>query len=985
MTSLLRLLICLALMVQANIITAATPWKDGTPRTAIADLFEWNWNSIAKECVNFLGPKGYKAVKISPPNEHINGREWWVRYQPVSYQIQSYSGTREEFRNMVNACTNAGVDVYVDTVINHMANGSGTGSAGSSYSRDWLSYPSVPYGNEDFHTYCPIANSATECWLSDLPDLNTSKTNVQNTIINYLKDLRSLGVSGFYIDAAKHIQAGEMKAILDKVPGPFFVGQEIWQDAQMPAFLVARSSLGTITEFEFYKNIKQSFVEPSTKNVSNLSNFYSQNVNIPSESALVFVTNHDLERSACTSSNLGALCRSLTVLLPHLFYPANVMMLAHPYGIPLVYSSYYFNGTNDGPGAQPYNGNELVPSNCSATVEFGKWNCSHRDWRVANMVGFRNYTDGSPIQNWLPDTNVNRVSFQRGNKGFVAINNTSSYWQKTFTTGLPDGVYCNVVASANPENGECPTDTQVSVNGGLGAISIPPRSTAALHIGARVICDNPSDFNFSALADVAVSSLQISNTVTITGLGCAAPISITGGEYSINGGVFTNAPGMISNGQTLQLRTTAPVTAGTTGSATVKVGTDNISFSVTTASPNRCGNANTCTNPMQPIAGNSVTVFYKGLLQNSTSLKLHWGINGWTGTQDSIMQKNADGYWSITLALPNQTAELDFVVTNGSLWDNNGGADWRIPVSSKILCDNPADFSFTPATNVALNSIQTSNTVTISGLSCAANISIIGGEYSLNGAAYTSIPGTINNGQTLRLRQTAPSTENTTSTATVKVGVDTISFSVSTLSSSRCSNAITCSQPLQPQAGKPVTIYYKGALLNSPNIKIHWGINGWTNTQQTSMQQEGDGYWSATLPLPSNANELNFVFTNGNQWDNNNSANWKMNVVPCTENCGPVSVSFKVNASTSWGESVYMTGNTAELGNNSFNSNDLPKCDASNYPIWTCSISFASGNKAIEYRYVKLGISTKPESGPIRTLTIPSTGGLNKDDGNFRL
>jgi hypothetical protein len=38
--------------------------------TVFVHLFEWPWNDIAQECEDFLGPKGYFAVQISPPNEH---------------------------------------------------------------------------------------------------------------------------------------------------------------------------------------------------------------------------------------------------------------------------------------------------------------------------------------------------------------------------------------------------------------------------------------------------------------------------------------------------------------------------------------------------------------------------------------------------------------------------------------------------------------------------------------------------------------------------------------------------------------------------------------------------------------------------------------------------------------------------------------------------------------------------------------------------
>ena len=129
--------------------------EPGTPEVNLASgdvflqLFEWRWQDVAAECENFLGPKGYAAVQVSPAQEHITGTQWWTRYQPVSYKIESRGGTRAEFADMVKRCKSAGVAVYADTITNHMAGiGSGTGVAGSVYGE--YSYP-VPYSYDDFH------------------------------------------------------------------------------------------------------------------------------------------------------------------------------------------------------------------------------------------------------------------------------------------------------------------------------------------------------------------------------------------------------------------------------------------------------------------------------------------------------------------------------------------------------------------------------------------------------------------------------------------------------------------------------------------------------------------------------------------------------------------------------------------------------------------------------------------------------------------
>lgn len=82
-------------------VAAASP--PGT-KDVTAVLFEWKFDSVAKECTNTLGPAGYGYVQVSPPAEHIQGSQWWTSYQPVSYRIAGRLGDATAFQNMINTC-----------------------------------------------------------------------------------------------------------------------------------------------------------------------------------------------------------------------------------------------------------------------------------------------------------------------------------------------------------------------------------------------------------------------------------------------------------------------------------------------------------------------------------------------------------------------------------------------------------------------------------------------------------------------------------------------------------------------------------------------------------------------------------------------------------------------------------------------------------------------------------------------------------------
>jgi len=83
-------------------------------KMVVVQLFEWSWDAIASECETFLGPKGFCGVQVSPPAEHIQGGEWWARYQHVSYNLDSRSGNRQQFVNMVQKVAKEALKKCID-------------------------------------------------------------------------------------------------------------------------------------------------------------------------------------------------------------------------------------------------------------------------------------------------------------------------------------------------------------------------------------------------------------------------------------------------------------------------------------------------------------------------------------------------------------------------------------------------------------------------------------------------------------------------------------------------------------------------------------------------------------------------------------------------------------------------------------------------------------------------------------------------------
>lgn len=388
--------------VQAPQAQAAPP--GGKDVTAV--LFEWRFDSVAAACTGTLGPAGYGYVQVSPPQEHIQGPQWWTSYQPVSYRIAGRLGDRAAFQRMVGACHAAGVKVVADSVINHMAANDGVGTGGSPYTK--YDYPGLYSGADMDDCRATISDyrdraNVQNCELVQLADLDTGEEYVRGRIAGYLNDLLSLGVDGFRIDAAKHMPAADLAAIKSRLtdPGAYWKQEAIYGagEAVQPTEYLGN---GDVQEFRYARDLKRVF---QSENLAYLKNFGEAWGYMPSGRAGVFVDNHDTERGGDTLSYKDGSDYTL----------ANVFMLAWPYGSPDVHSGYEWTDKDAGPP----NGGTV--NSCYADG----WKCQHAWREISSMVGFRNAARGQAVTDWWDDGG-DRIAFGRGAKAYVAINHETS-------------------------------------------------------------------------------------------------------------------------------------------------------------------------------------------------------------------------------------------------------------------------------------------------------------------------------------------------------------------------------------------------------------------------------------------------------------------------------------------------------------------------------------------------------------------------------
>jgi len=482
--------------VKAVALVQGPPVSFGSPTSrrgdVVANLFEWNWHSVATECVRVLGPAGYGGVQVAPPQDSLTKTDgpvhpWWEVYQPIDYNLTSRMGNEAQFKQMVATCRKAGVKVYVDAVINHMSGQGNLSYGGVTYSK--YNYPGL-YNTSNFHHFpadCPQPDGTihdfnnylevTKCELVGLADLRTDSNYVRNQIAGYLNKLLGDGVSGFRVDAAKHIGQVDLAAIEAKLRKTVdgtkpYVALEVPTGGPGKLAPQAFKGQGSLLGFDFAAQILQTF----TSNITDLSVFGEAAGLLPSNKSLAFVENHDTERNGSTLSYKSGPTNTL----------ANEFMLAYGYGKPEVYASFTWSTSDDSP---PSNAKGYVSNtNCDTG-----WACTDRSIGVANLVDFHNYAQGAPVANWYDDS-VNMIAFSRGTKAWIAINNHITPQTHTFSTGLRKGTYCDVIHgtfSSYRGFGSCSGATVTVDSRGRATVTVPAKDSVAFDAADLVTAITP--------------------------------------------------------------------------------------------------------------------------------------------------------------------------------------------------------------------------------------------------------------------------------------------------------------------------------------------------------------------------------------------------------------------------------------------------------------------------------------------------------------
>jgi Glycosidases len=396
-----------------------------TGANVILHAFDWKYADIAQRAAE-ISALGYGSVLVSPPMKSEQDERWWLRYQPQDYRvIENALGNTTDFKAMVTALNHVGVFTYVDVVFNHMAN--------EAHARTDLNYPSQSvmatyqaheeryrelilfgdlseplfndqdfvdaFGIQDWKDTWQVQNGRISGGPSDpgLPTLRVCDHVIAQQRA-YLKALKTIGVKGFRIDAAKHMTLEHLKRVwTDDITHDAHIFGEIITDGgaskeEYELFLapyLQETCLGAY-DFPLFSTLYQAFSNPGS--LKSLIDPYCFGQALSRGRAITFAITHDIPNNDVF---LDLVMDEASEWLAYAY------ILGRDGGVPLIYTDLDTSGIK-GEDGQP------------------RWQNAWKDPKMVQMIAFHNVTHGEPMR--VLEATDDRLVIKRGDVGILVLN-----------------------------------------------------------------------------------------------------------------------------------------------------------------------------------------------------------------------------------------------------------------------------------------------------------------------------------------------------------------------------------------------------------------------------------------------------------------------------------------------------------------------------------------------------------------------------------
>ncbi|MFN8613142.1 MAG: alpha-amylase family glycosyl hydrolase [Vulcanimicrobiota bacterium] len=281
----------------------------------IVQLFNQSFERVRKALPR-MKRLGVTHVLISPPQKSHSSRSWWARYQPVDFtRIEGPLGNLSQLRELCWTASSMGLAIVVDTVIHHLSNeGRYLRTRGGRI--EAAQYPR--FSTPDLRGLHQLGKGR------GLPILNTDSPWVRSQLRDYIHGLFGLGVRGFRIDSAKHMDPHLFPYLFDGLPPLLVFGELVYgapQDFPEAYFQSMRAY-----DFPLARAIKSAFAPGG--DLGSLLNAPA----LRASHSVPFVNHHDLIKNRSAFDYF----RITDVRDRQLAY---AYLLARSEGIPLIYGS----------------------------------------------------------------------------------------------------------------------------------------------------------------------------------------------------------------------------------------------------------------------------------------------------------------------------------------------------------------------------------------------------------------------------------------------------------------------------------------------------------------------------------------------------------------------------------------------------------------------------------------------------------------------
>ena len=215
-----------------------------------------------------------------------------------------------------------------------------------------------------------------------------------------------------------------------------------------------------------------------------------------------------------------------------------------------------------------------------------------------------NLTLGDTTQSFtsttLPDTTPDAFTFTPVEEVSIGTEVTSNSINATgFQVAIPisvvngeysigcSGTFTNLSGEISPDESVCVRHTSSEQYVTQNTTTLDINGVTADFVSTTEPDRTPDDFTFTSVSNAETSTLQVSESVTVSGVAVSVELSVSNGEYSLGcDGTFSTAVVQIDDGQSFCLRHTSSNSFSSSTTTNVTVGTYSTSFvSTTKAAP----------------------------------------------------------------------------------------------------------------------------------------------------------------------------------------------------------------------------------------------------------------------------------------------------------------------------------------------------------------------------------------------------------------